>query len=238
MANLKRFWTMSLACGSLLLCGQAATQAQAQAQGAPGAPAAAGSSRTDVASDKLVRYDAEHRAIYTGQVEAVMDGGRTRLTCDSLTIFFYPPGEGLKASAPAKPAPAAPAAGGAASDTGISSGNIKQMVADGHVFYVTQNETARGDHGVYDKEPDIITLTGGVILIQGKNVLRADKLVMDRMSGLSTVVSNTTGRNSPNRVRSVIYNDNNQAQPDQTPQGQAAKGQTAAKAPTAPAKKP
>jgi lipopolysaccharide export system protein LptA len=230
MANLKRFWTMSLACASLILCGEA------RAQPAPAAPAGA----TDVSSDKLVRYDAEHRAVYSGQVEAVMDGGRTRLTCDTLTVFFYGPGEGPNGGTPAKAQPAANA-GGAQSDSGISSGNIKQMLADGHVFYVTQNETARGDHGIYDAQPDTITLTGGVIMVQGKNVLRADKLVMDRKSGLSTVSSNATGRNNPDRVRSVIYNDSNQtgqSQPGQSAQGQAAQGQNAAKAPAAPAKKP
>jgi lipopolysaccharide export system protein LptA len=115
------------------------------------------------------------------------------------------------------------------------------MVADGHVYYVTQNETAHGDHGVWDSEPDIITLTGGVIVVQGKNVLRGDKLVMDRKSGQTSVTSNATGRNNPNRVRSVIYNDSNQtgqSQPGQSAQGQAAQGQNKAKAPAAPAKKP
>ncbi|MGZ3274318.1 MAG: LptA/OstA family protein [Caulobacteraceae bacterium] len=219
MASLKRFLTMSLACGGLLLCGQAG------AQTVPGA-----TTQTDVSSDRLVRYDAEHRAVYSGAVEVVMDGGKTRLTCDTLNIYFYGPGEGPNAAAPAKPQPAPPAG----SSDAPTSGNIKQLVADGHVFYVTQNETARGDHGVYDAQPDIVTLTGGVIVVQGKNVLRGDQMVMDRKNGQTTVVSNATGRNNPNRVRSVIYNDNTQ-----NGQGQPAQGQPAAKAPPpAPAKKP
>lgn len=231
MANLKRFWMVSLACGSLLLHGEAAAQSATGAQGAKGpkpAPAAGGGGNYDISSDSLVRYETEHRAVYSGAVQVVIDGGRARIDCDTLNVYFYGPGEGPNATAP-KPAP-----GAASSET--SSDSVKQMVADGHVYYVTQNETVHGDRGVYDLEPDIVTLTGGVIVVQGKDVLRTDKLVMNQKSGETLASSNATGRNNPNRVRSVIYNDNGQASPSQA--GQASQGQVSGKAPAAPAKKP
>jgi lipopolysaccharide export system protein LptA len=227
MANLKRFWTMSAACG-LLLCGQA--MAQTPAPAAPGG----GFKVYDISSDNLTRIDAEHRVIYTGAVEAVIDGGKARLTCDTLTVNFYGPGEGPNAQG-AGAAPAPKKTADVSSDT--SGGNVKQLLAEGHAFYTTQNETARSDHMVYDAEPDIITLTGGVIVVQGKNVMRGDKMVINQKTGETDATSAATGRNNPNRVRSVIYNDNN-TQNGQAAQGQASQGQSAAKPAAAPAKKP
>lgn len=216
MASLKRIWTLSLACGGLLLCGQAVAQI---------APGTSNTGNIATTSDKLERYDDKHMTVLTGAVEALQNGAR--LVTDKLTIYSYGPGEGPNAQA--KPAAKAP---GAPDDTSIN--GVKQMIAEGHAFYVTPNETARGERMVYDAEPDTITMTGNVVVVQGKNVLRGDKMVIDRKTGQTTVVSDATGRNNPNRVRAVIYNDNQNG----PAQGQASQGQNAAKAPAAPAKKP
>jgi lipopolysaccharide export system protein LptA len=230
MASLKRIWILSLACGGLFVCGQAAAQI------APGT-----TSKDPIAStsDKLERYDDKHMTVLTGGVEAVQAGAR--LVADKLTVYSYGPGEGPNAQAK----PPAPGAKGQAAQADTSINGVKQMIAEGHVFYVTQNETARGERMVYDAEPDTITVIGNVIVAQGKNVLRGDKMVIDRKTGLTTVASDITGRNNPNRVRAVIYNDNQNGQGQSTSnsqgqnaQGQASKGQNTAKAPAAPAKKP
>ncbi len=174
--------------------------------------------------------------VWTGSVEVVQKDAR--LVCDKLTVYTYGPNEGPNAQAkPAAPAAKAPAAAG---PDDLSTGSIKQMIAEGHVFYVTQNETARGERGVYDAEPDTITMTGNVVMVQGKNVVRSDKMVMDRKTSQTTVSSDAMGRNNPNRVRAVIYNDNNQngqGQASQTSQSQGQKAQGQAPAKT-PAKKP
>jgi lipopolysaccharide export system protein LptA len=229
MASLKRIWTLSLACG-LLLGGHA------MAQIAPGTGPA---SKAPIAttSDKLDRDDNKHMTVLTGSVEALQ--GPARLVTDKLTIYSYGPGEGPDAQAKAGASPAKASSAPGQDDTSIN--GVKQMIAEGHVFYVTQNETARGDRGVWDAQPDTITLTGGVIVVQGKNVLRGDKMVIDRKTGQTTVVSDATGRNNPNRVRAVIYNDNQDGQASQSAQGQKPAGQSAPKgAPKAPApaKKP
>jgi lipopolysaccharide export system protein LptA len=211
MASLKRIWTLSLACG-LLYCGHAAAQI---------APGSGDKGPIGTVSDKLERYDDKHMTVLTGSVEATQSGAR--LVSDKLTVYSYGPGEGPNAQAK----PPAPGAKGSSAEDDTSINGVKQMVAEGHVFYVTQNETARGDRGVYDAEPDTITMTGGVIVVQGKNVLRGDKMIIDRKTGLTTVVSNIVGRNNPDRVRAVIYNDNNQNGQGQTAQGQPSQGQAA-----------
>jgi lipopolysaccharide export system protein LptA len=222
MASLKRIWTLSLACG-LLYGGHAAAQL---------APGAGKTGDIGSLSDKAERYDDKHMTVLTGSVEATQNGAR--LVSDKLTIYSYGPGEGPNAQAK----PATPVAKGTSAQDDTSINGVKQMIAEGHVFYVTQNETAHADRMVYEAEPDTITLTGGVIVVQGKNVMRGDKMVIDRKTGHTTMDADAIGRNNPNRVRAVIYNDNNQNDQGQPAQGQPAKGQNTAKAPAAPAKKP
>jgi lipopolysaccharide export system protein LptA len=227
MASLKRIWTLSLACGGLLLASHAIAQI---------APGTGAKGPIDFSGESAERQDDKHLTIWhsspaSGPVEVDQNGAR--LVCDTLYIYSYGPGEGPNAQAKATPAKAAPAAGG---DDGASAEDIKQLVAEGHVFYVTQNETVKGDRMVYDAEPDTITITGNVVAVQGKNVARGDKMVIDRKTNHSTMVSDATGRNKPNRVRAVIYSqgDNN------TPAAgaQAPAKPAPAKPAPAPAKKP
>lgn len=235
MASLRLIWTMSLSCGALMLCGRAHAQL---------APGTGDNGPIAFDGETAERKDAEHLTIWhggkSGPVNVVQNGAR--LVCDTLYIYSYGPGEGPNAQQTAKPAGGSK---GAQQDDEPTTSSIKRMVAEGHVFYVTQNENVRGDHGVYEAEPDTITMTGAVIAVQGKNVVRSDKMVIDRKTGQTQMFADAGGRNNPNRVRAVIYNDNqngqgqgSQGQAAQTSQGQASKGQNATKVPPAPAKKP
>ena len=60
---------------------------------------------------------------------------------------------------------------------------------------VTQKEqTATGDLGMFDMKTNTVTLTGNVVMTQGKNVLRGDRLVVDLTSGVSRVESGKNGQ--------------------------------------------
>jgi lipopolysaccharide export system protein LptA len=61
---------------------------------------------------------------------------------------------------------------------------------------VTQkDQTATGDLGVFDMKANTVTLTGNpVVMTQGQNVLRGEKLVVDLTSGVSRVESNKGGQ--------------------------------------------
>jgi lipopolysaccharide export system protein LptA len=51
-----------------------------------------------------------------------------------------------------------------------------------------------GDSAVFDTKTNLVTMVGGaggVILTQGKNVLRGDRLVVDMTTGVSRVDSDT-----------------------------------------------
>jgi lipopolysaccharide export system protein LptA len=148
----------------------------------------------DVTADKLEMVDAQHLAIWRGNVEAVQNG--SRLVADTLNVYF----NGKSATKPSTKT-----AGGGAS-VGQDWGAVQRLVAEGHVFFVSQDQTARGEHAIYEIEPDTITMTGDVVVVQGDNVVKGDKLVIQVKTGHADIVSNATGRNKPERVRGVFYN--------------------------------
>ncbi len=172
--------TVPLAIAVVAVLCLAGTAAQAQLSG-KGGP-------IDVTADQLEMVDAQHMAIWRGNVEALQD--QNRLVSDVLNIYFTGrPNKG-----------AAPSAG-----MGGNWGAVDHLVADGHVYFVSPQQTARGDHAVYEAAADTITLTGDVVVVQGQSVVRGDKLVIEVKTGHATVVSNEHGRNQPQRVRGVFY---------------------------------
>ena len=174
--------------------------------GAAHAQLASGKGPIDVTADQLEMVDAQHLAIWRGNVEAVQNGNR--LVSDVLNVYFS--GKSAPGAAPAPPASThAPTAGGAGADWG----DVERLVADGHVFYVSSDQTARGEHAVYEAAPDLITMTGDVVLVQGKNVTKGDKLVIEVKTNHAVLTSTAQGRNRPERVRGVFYKANTAAAP-------------------------
>ena len=53
---------------------------------------------------------------------------------------------------------------------------------------VTQkDQVVTGDNAIFDTKTNLITMTGGVVLTQCKNVLRGDRLLVDMTTGVSRV---------------------------------------------------
>ena len=48
-----------------------------------------------------------------------------------------------------------------------------------------------GETAVFDTKTNLITMLGGVVLTQGKNVLRGDRLLVDMTTGVSRVESDS-----------------------------------------------
>jgi lipopolysaccharide export system protein LptA len=159
-----------------------------------GGPATAqlsqGNAPIDIFANELELVDAQHLAIWRGQVDALQ--GQNRLRADVVNIYFS-----------GKPTPGESASEGAS--PGRNWGKVDHMVADGHVYFVTPQQNARGDHAVYDLAPDTVTMTGDVIVVQGQSVIRGQKLVIDVRSGHATMVSSTEGRAQSGRVRGIFY---------------------------------
>ena len=57
---------------------------------------------------------------------------------------------------------------------------------------VTQkDQVVTGETAVFDTKTNLITMLGGIVLTQGKNVLRGDRLLVDMTTGVSRVESDT-----------------------------------------------
>ncbi len=172
-----RMGLLAAALAGAVCCGPALAQS--------GKPAAAASSSTPNAvqgfsknRDKPVQIEAaslemrdkQKIATFTGNVHVVQ--GDTTMRCKVLVVHYDAdePG-GMKA--------AMPGPGG--------SQQITRLEAKGGVIVTQAEQTATGDTGNFDMKANTITLLGNVVVSQGKNVLRGERLVVDMTTGVSRV---------------------------------------------------
>jgi lipopolysaccharide export system protein LptA len=156
----------------------AAAPAKPQAKGPPNALQGFSQNRDEpvhIAAAKLEVRDKDKVATFSGNVHVTQ--GDTQMRCDKLLVFYEQDG-----------AKSAPGAALRAADPGPGGEQtIKRLEAHGSVVVTQKDQTATGKAGIYDMKTSTVTLTGGVVMTQGKNVLRGDKLVVDLTSGVSTV---------------------------------------------------
>jgi lipopolysaccharide export system protein LptA len=106
-------------------------------------------------------------------------------------VVFYdtasPPvasGANTKAAAKSAPIPSAtPGPGGSSS--------IRRLEAQGNVVVTQKDQIVTGETAVFDTKTNLVTMLGGVVLTQGKNVLRGDRLMVDMTTGVSRVESDS-----------------------------------------------
>jgi lipopolysaccharide export system protein LptA len=85
-----------------------------------------------------------------------------------------------------------------------ASGGLTRIEASGDVYYVTPNETIRGDRAVYTVTNATVVVTGDVILTQGQNVLTGGSLTYNVDSGQAQIQGGGAA-SSGGRVRGVFY---------------------------------
>jgi lipopolysaccharide export system protein LptA len=133
-------------------------------------------------ADKLVYYDKEHKAVYSGNVVVIQ--GDTKMTCSAMTVFLdHAPATGGAAPPPKEAAP--PPTNGQAGSP--ADAGVKHLDAAGPVTVVSKTQVATGDSGSYDKVEGKVRLIGHVTLSDGQNVTKGDKLTYDLKSGQATV---------------------------------------------------
>jgi lipopolysaccharide export system protein LptA len=137
-----------------------------------------------IESNSLEVRDKSRQATFMGSVKLTQ--GETVLQCKTLVIFY-------------EETPAAPAAskkgGAVAQKSGFGGGQqIKRAEAKGDVLVTQKDQTAKGDNGVFDIKTNSITLTGNVVVTQGTNVLRGDRMIVNLDTGVSRVESDKSKR--------------------------------------------
>lgn len=84
--------------------------------------------------------------------------------------------------------------------TGFNQSGDSRLVATGNVYFVTPDQTIRGDRATYDTADGVIVVTGDVILTQGENVMTGARLTYN----VETESARIEG-GSGNRVQGVFY---------------------------------
>jgi len=177
-------WLAAIAAGILCSSGAGAAAEKPSAPNDSSAifPGTSSKEPISIDADKLVYYDKEHKAVYSGNVVVIQ--GDTKMTCSAMSVFLdHAPTTGAAASPPKEAAPQ-PTNGqsGAAADAGV-----KHLDAVGPVTVVSKTQVATGDSGSYDKGEGKVRLIGHVTLSDGQNVTKGDKLTYDLKNGLATV---------------------------------------------------
>lgn len=194
-----RILSAQLLIAAALVVSGAALHAQPASKGPPNALQGFSQNRDQpvhIEAATLEVRDKEKQATFSGNVKVVQ--GDTGLRCKSLVVFYEQgdedAGKSDKSGDKGKSMPAAtPGPGG--------SQKIKRLEARGSVVVTQKEQTATGDLGLFDMKTNTVTLSGNVVMTQGQNVLRGDRLVVDLTNGVSRVES---GKNGQGRVQGLF----------------------------------
>ena len=184
---------MAAAAGFLLLAvgGGFEARAQSSVQGVPNAMQGFTQNRDQpiqIEAASLEMRDKKKEATFSGNVKVVQ--GDTTMTSKTLVVFYESGQTPGAAPANAKP-PAKSATMQSATPGPAGSSSIKRLEARGSVVVTQKDQVVTGETAVFDTKSNLITMMGGVVLTQCKNVLRGDRLFVDMTTGVSRVESDS-----------------------------------------------
>jgi lipopolysaccharide export system protein LptA len=145
-----------------------------------------------ISQDQPVKIEAQTLEVRDKQRQATFSGGVTLtqgdtvLKCRTLVVFY-------EDTAAASSKKGAPPQGAPQAQKGGSGQQIKRAEARGEVFVTQKDQTASGDNGVYDLKGNTITLNGNVVVTQGPNVMKGERMVVELTTGRVTVESGKSG---------------------------------------------
>jgi lipopolysaccharide export system protein LptA len=135
-----------------------------------------------IEADQLEVRDPEKVAVYSGNVSVRQ--GETVLEAPTLTIFYT----------------------GEATVAGVPGSQVSRIEAGPGVTVRSGDRTASGDRAVLDMDRDLVTMSGNVVLTEGSNVVRGERLFVN--------LATKQGRVEGGRVQTLITpSDDGQALP-------------------------
>jgi lipopolysaccharide export system protein LptA len=196
MMSMKQFFSRSHAAAALALALIASGDALAQGamSGVPNAMQGFSQNRDQpiqIEAASLEMRDKKKEATFSGNVKVVQ--GDTTMTSKSLVVFYD---SGPASATPAPATPAAPKGSKSASMQSATPGpggssSIRRLEAKGSVVVTQKDQVVTGETAIFDTRANLITMVGGVVLTQCKNVLRGDRLKVDMTTGVSRVESDS-----------------------------------------------
>ena len=134
----------------------------------------------------LEMRDKKKEATFSGNVKVVQ--GDTTMTSKTLVVF-YDSGPAQESPQPASPKGAKSATMQSATPGPGGSSSIRRLEAKGSVVVTQKDQVVTGETAIFDTRANLITMVGGVVLTQCKNVLKGDRLKVDMTTGVSRVES-------------------------------------------------
>ncbi len=165
--------------------------AQSAVQGVPNAMQGFSQNRDQpiqIEAASLEMRDKKKEATFSGDVKVVQ--GDTTMKSKTLVVF-YDGGNTAPAAGAAAPAKSAKAPIKAAAPGPGGSSSIRRLEARGNVVVTQKDQVVTGETAVFDTRSNLITMSGGVVLTQAKNVLKGDRLMVDMTTGVSRVESDS-----------------------------------------------
>lgn len=156
-----------------------------------------------IESNKLEVRDKEKLAIFTGNV--FVQQGDTTMRSPELRVYYEADTKPNKGAAKktATPVAATQTAGGKVATTEKDvSQKIKKIEAIGGVIVTSKDQKATGDRADFMMKENVVILTGNVVVSQGQNVMRGDKLVVELNSSRAHMEAGTAGK--PGRVQGLF----------------------------------
>ena len=135
----------------------------------------------------LEMHDKKKEATFSGNVKVVQ--GDTTMTSKTLVVFYESGGSANAAPVAKGSAKSAPIQSATPGPGGNSS--IKRLAAHGNVVVTQKDQVVTGETAVFDTKSNLVTMLGGVVLTQCKNVLKGDRLIVDMTTGVSRVESDS-----------------------------------------------
>jgi lipopolysaccharide export system protein LptA len=192
VTQVRRIAACMAACAFAAMLGSGA-HAQGAVSGVPNAMQGFSQNRDQpiqIEAASLEMRDKKKEATFAGNVKVVQ--GDTTMTSKTLVVFYEsssgqaappPPAnsKAAKSSAPMKSATPGP----------DGSSSIKRLEARGSVVVTQKEQVVTGETAIFDTKANLITMAGGVVLTQCKNVLRGDRLLVDMTTGVSRVESDS-----------------------------------------------
>lgn len=184
---------ISISC-AMLVAGDA--RAQSTVSGVPNAMQGFSQNRDQpiqIEAASLEMRDKKKEATFSGNVKVIQ--GDTTMTSKVLVVFYESSDQSQNAgaAAPAGNAKAAPKSASMQSATPGPGGSssIRRLEAKGNVIVTQKDQVVTGETAVFDTKTNLITMLGGVVLTQCKNVLKGDRLLVDMTTGVSRVESDS-----------------------------------------------
>jgi lipopolysaccharide export system protein LptA len=160
----------------------------------------------EITADSLSVDQKSGNATFTGNVDAKQ--GDVRIRSQKMVVTY---------SSSKTPAKAVDAAATATPQPSSQPSAISKVTLFGDITITSGDDIAQGQHGIYEVKKQMIYLDTSVVLSQGKNIVKGDKLVYNVATGQSDITSgtstststNTEGKKTGGRVKGVFIPQNN-----------------------------